>query len=148
MKQIDFVLTFLCSQFLEWSRNTKNSSVCFFSRDFTVVSLKDSFSEMNFNVTSNNDLVNAGDNELVNLAPFAFLSDCKLTTTRGKFLKCTEYAHILRSVYNWKTNSENNHVLTIELDRSDPRRKQELTLNGEATSRGRIGLGISFKSFG
>ena len=70
----------------------------------SVISLLDSYLELNFEVIKRIDksrYANGYDVQLVNFGPFALLFKCNLTTSCGKHLEDISHAHIVPLMYNY-----------------------------------------------
>ena len=85
--------------------NTANSQVYInFPREDSVISLLNSYLELNFDVlhaATNNKYVDGIDIRLVNPGPIALFSNCKLTTSSGKHLENIDHAHIVFYCINY-----------------------------------------------
>ena len=115
------------------TKNTANSHIYINkSREDSVISLLNSYLELNFDVlqaTTNNRYVDAKDIRLVNLGPIALFSNYKLTTSSGKHLQEISHAHIVSLIYKLFISSKDSDDLSIGLDRNRRRRKNELSNN-------------------
>ena len=113
--------------------NTANSQIYInIPREDSVISLLNSFIELNFDVlhaATNNRYVDANDIRLVNLGPIALFSNYKLTTSSGKHLEEISHAHIVSLMYKLLTSSKDSNDLSIGFDHSRNNRKRELTNN-------------------
>ena len=113
--------------------NTANSQIyIIIPREVSVISLLNSYIELNFDVSRvdiGNRYVDANDIRLVNLGPIAFFSNYKLTTASGKHLEEISHAHIVSLMYKLLTSSKDSNDLSIGFDRNRERRKNELTNN-------------------
>ena len=113
--------------------NTPNSQVyVFIPRENSVISLLNSYLELNFDVlhsATNNRYVDGIDIRLVNLGPIALFSNYKLTTSSGKHLENIDHAHIVSLMYKLLTSSRGNDDLSIGFERDCNRRQHELTKN-------------------
>ena len=111
--------------------NTANSQIYInLSREDSVISLLNSYLELNFDVLhakNNNRYEDANDIRLVNLGPIALFSNYKLTTSSGKHLEEISHAHIVSLIYKLLTSSKDGDDLSIGFDRDRGRRKNELT---------------------
>ena len=113
--------------------NTPNSQIYInIPREDSVISLLNSYIELNFDVLhavtgnrySDNDVV-----RLVNLEPIAFFSNYKLTTSSEKHSEDINHAHIVSLIYKLLTSSRGSDNLSIGFDRDRERRQEELTNN-------------------
>ena len=113
--------------------NTANSQVYInIPREDTVISLLNSYLELNFDVlhaTTNNRYVDNNDIRLVNLGPIALFSNYKLTTSSGKHLENIDHAHIVSLMYKLLASSKGSDDLSIGFDRDRNRRQRELSNN-------------------
>ena len=113
--------------------NTANSQIYInIPREDSVISLLNSFIELNFDVlhaATNNRYVDANDIRLVNLGPIALFSNYKLTTSSGKHLEEVSHAHIVSLMHKLLTSSKDSNGLSIGFDHSRNNRKRELTNN-------------------
>ena len=111
--------------------NTANSQVYMnIPREDTVISLLNSYLELNFDVlhaVNNNRYVDANDIRLVNLGPIALFSNYKLSTSSGKHLEEISHAHIVSLMYKLLTSSKDSDDLSIGFDRNRDKRKRDLT---------------------
>ena len=99
-------------------------------REDSVISLLNSYLELNFNVlhaATNNRYVDGNDIRLVNLGPISIFSNYKLTTSSGKHLENIDHAHIVCLMYKLITSSKGSDDLSIGFDRDRGRRQRELT---------------------
>ena len=97
-------------------------------REYSVISLLNSYLELNFDVlhaAANNRYVDGNDIRLVNLGPIALFSNYKLTTSSGKHLENTDHAHIVSLMYKLLTSSRGSDDLSIGFDRDRDRRQRE-----------------------
>ena len=97
-----------------------------------VISLLNSYIELNFGVlhaATGNGYADGDDIRLNNLGPIALFSNYKLTTSSGKHLQEISHAHIVSLMYKLLTSSKDYDDLSIGLDRSRDRRKDELAKN-------------------
>ena len=113
--------------------NTANSQIYInIPKEDSLISLLNSCFDLNFDVVHgvNNDR-HADNNEirLVNLGPFALLSNYKITTSSGKHLEEVSHAHIVSLMYKLITTSKGCDDLSIGFDRDRTRRRNELTNN-------------------
>ena len=90
-----------------------------------------SYLDLSFEVikADNSRYANGNDIRLVNLGPVALFSNLKLTTSSGKHLEDISHAHIVSLMYKLITSSKNSSDLSIGLDFSRNRRRDELALN-------------------
>ena len=101
-------------------------------REDTVISLLNSYIELNFDVVkaaTSNRYADADDIRLINLGPIALFSNYKLTTSSGKHLENIDHAHIVSLTYKLLSSSRDSDDLSIGFDRSRDRRKRELLNN-------------------
>ena len=113
--------------------NTPNSQIYInIPREDSVISLLNSYVDLNFEVTKRTDnsrYANGNDIRLVNLGPIALFSNFKLTTSSGKHLEDISHTHIVSLMYKLITSSKDSDDLYIGFDRSRNRRRDELALN-------------------
>ena len=113
--------------------NTPNSQIYInIPREDSVISLFNSYLDLNFEVVKKNDnsrYGNGNDIKLVNLGPIALFSNFKLTTSSGKHLEDISHAHLVSLMYKLITSSKNSDDLSIGFDRSATRRRAEITNN-------------------
>ena len=113
--------------------NTPNSQIYInIPREDSVISLLNSYLDLNFEVTKradNSRYANGNDIRLVNLGPIALFSNLKLTTSSGKHLEDIRHSHIVSLMYKLITSSKDSDDLSIGFDRSRNRRRDELALN-------------------
>ena len=113
--------------------NTANSQVYInVPREDSVISLLNSFLELNFDVLradNSNRYIDNNDIRLVNLGPIALFSNYKLTTHSGKHLENNDHAHTVSLIYKLITSSKGSDDLSIGFDRDRTRRRNELTNN-------------------
>ena len=111
--------------------NTTNSQVYINkSREDSVISLLNSYLELNFDVlhaANNNRYVDGKDMRLINLGSIALFSIYKLTTSSGKHLENIDHAHIVSLIYKLLRSSKGSDDLSIGFDRDRNRRQRELT---------------------
>ena len=113
--------------------NTANSQVYInIPREDSVISLLNSYLELNFDVLradNSNRYVDNNDIRLVNLGPIGLFSNYRLTTSSGKHLENIDHAHIVSLMYKLLTSSKGSDDLSIGFDRDRIRRRNELTNN-------------------
>ena len=113
--------------------NTSNSQVYInIPREDSVISLLNSYLELNFDVLradNSNRYVDNNDIRLVNLGPIGLFSNYRLTTSSGKHLENIDHAHIVSLMYKLLTSSKGSDDLSIGFDRDRTRRRNELTNN-------------------
>ena len=113
--------------------NTANSQVYInIPREDSVISLLNSYLELNFDVLradNSNRYVDNNDIRLVNLGPIGLFSNYRLTTSSGKHLENIDHAHIVSLMYKLLTSSKGSDDLSIGFDRDRTRRRNELTNN-------------------
>ena len=89
--------------------NTPNSQIYInVPREDTVISLLNSYIEVNFDVLKAdtiNRYADADDIRLINLGPIALFSNYKLTTSSGKHLENIDHAHIVSLMYKLLSSS-------------------------------------------
>ena len=111
--------------------NTPNSQTYInIPREDSVISLLNSYLDLNFEVIKKTDdsrYGNGNDIRLVNLAPIALFSNFILTTSSGKHLEDFSHAHLVSLMYKLLTSSKNSDDLSIGFDRSSARRRVEIT---------------------
>ena len=127
--------------------NTPNSQLYInIPREDSVISLLNSFIELNFDVlkaATSNRYADTDDIRLINLGPIALFSNYKLTASSGKHLEKIDHAHIVCLMYKLLSSSRDSDDLSISFDRSRDRRKREL-LNIK-TQKGKFHLRIYLK---
>ena len=102
------------------------------SREHSVVSVLNSYLDLNFEVIRTTDIsryANGNDIQLVNRGLIVSLSVFNLTTSSGKHYECISQAHIVFVSNGLITSSRGSHHLSIGFDRDRGRRQQELTNN-------------------
>ena len=113
--------------------NTPNSQIYInIPREDSVISLLNSYLDLNFEVVKradNSRYGNGNDIRLVNLGPVALFSNFKLTTSSGKHLEDISHAHLVSLMYKLITSSKDSNELSIGFDNSRNRRRDELALN-------------------
>ena len=113
--------------------NTANSQVYIkIPREHSVISLLNSFLELNFGVlhsATNIRYVDGIDIRLVNLGPIALFSNYRLKSSSGKHLENIDHAHIVSLMYKLLTSSKGSDDSSICFDRDRNRRQRELTKN-------------------
>ena len=113
--------------------NTTNSQIYInIPRDDSVISLLNSYLDLNFEVVKKTDDSRYGkgnDMILVNLGPIALFSKFKLTSSSGKDLEDISHAHLVSLMYKLITSSKNSDHLSIGFGRSSARRREEMTNN-------------------
>ena len=113
--------------------NTANSQIYInLPREDSVISLLNSYLELNFDVlqaNDNNRYADVNEIRLVNLGPIALFSNYKLTTSSGKHLEEISHAHIVSLMYKLLTSSKDSDDLSIGFDRDRGNRKRELSNN-------------------
>ena len=113
--------------------NTPNSQIYInIPREDSVISLLNSYLDLNFEVIKKTDdsrYGNGNDIRLVNLGPIALFSNFKLTTSSGKHIEGISHAHLVSLMYKLITSSKNSDDLSIGFDRSMARRRDEMTNN-------------------
>ena len=113
--------------------NTTKSQVYInIPREDSVISLLNSYLELNFDVlhaATNNRYVDGNNIRLVNLGCNGLFSNYKLTTSSGKHLENTDHAHIVSLRYKLLTSSKGSDDLSIGFDRDRIRRQLELSNN-------------------
>ena len=126
--------------------NTPNSQINInVPRKDSVISLLNSFLDLNFEVIKKDDsrYANASEIKLVNLGPIALFSNFKLTTSSGKHLEDINHAHLVSLMHKLITSSKGSDDLSIGFDRSSARRREEITNNKNV--RGKFHLRIMLK---
>ena len=113
--------------------NTPNSQIYInIPREDSVISLLNSYIDLNFEVIKKADNSRYGNDNyirLINLAPIALFSNFKLTTNSGKHLEDISHAHLVSLMYKIITSSKGSDDLSIDFDRSIERRRDEMTSN-------------------
>ena len=127
--------------------NTPNSQVYInIPREDTVISLLNSYIEINFDVlkaATSNRYADVDEIRLINLGPIALFSNYKLTTSSGKHLKNIDHAHIVSLMYKFLSSSRDTDDLSIGFDRSRDKRRRELLNN--KNQKGKFHLRIYLK---
>ena len=122
--------------------NTPNSQIYInIPREDSVISLLNSYNELNFDVlraTTRSRYADTDDMQLFNLGPNALFSNYKLTTSSGKHLENIDHAHIVSLMYKLLSSSRDSDDLSIGFDRSRDRRKRELLI--KKTQKGKFHL--------
>ena len=117
-------------------------------REDSVISLLNSYLDLNFEVIKKGDdsrYGNGNDIRLVNLAPIALFSNFKLTTSSGKHLEDISHAHLVSLMYKLVTSCKNSDDLSIGFDSSRARRKNEMTDNKNV--KGKYHVRVMLKNF-
>ena len=113
--------------------NTPNSQIYInIPREDSVISLLNSYLDLNFEVVKRADNSRYGDGNdirLVNLGPIALFSNFKLATSSGKHLEDISHAHLVSLMYKLITSSKDSNDLSIGFDNSRNRRRDELAQN-------------------
>ena len=113
--------------------NTPNSkNYINIPREDSVISLINSYLDLSFEVIQRADksrYANGNGIRLVNLGPVALFSNLKLTTSSGKHLEDISHAHLVSLMYKLITSSRDSNDLSIGIDNSRNRRRDELALN-------------------
>ena len=121
------------------TENTPNSQIYInIAREGSVSSLLQSYLDLNFEVikrADNSRYANGNDIRLVNLGSIALFSSFKLTTSSGKCLEDISHSHIVSLRFKLITFSKESNDLSVGLDRSHNRRKDELALNENIKSK-------------
>ena len=112
--------------------NTPNSQINInIPREDSVISLLNSYLDLNFEVVKradNSRYGNGNDIRLVNLGPVALFSNFILATSSGKHLEDISHAHLVSLMYKLITSSKDSNDFFIGFDNSRNRR-DELALN-------------------
>ena len=90
-------------------------------REDSVISLLINYLDLNSEVikkADNSRYTNGNILRVVNLAPLALFSDCKLTSCKGKHLVDISHAHIVSLIYKLIKTSRDANDLSIGFDRS------------------------------
>ena len=115
------------------TKNTPNIQIYInIPREDSVISLLNSYLDLKFEVIKKADKSrygNGNDTRLVNLGPFALLSNFKLTTSSGKHLEDISHAHLVSLMYKLITSSKDSNDLSIGFDNSRNTRRPELAVN-------------------
>ena len=101
-------------------------------REDSLISFLNSYLDLSFEFVKKADdsrYGNGNDIRLVNLGPIALFSNFKLTTSSGKHLEETSHAILVSLMYKLITSSKNSDDLSIGLDRSMAKRREEMTNN-------------------
>ena len=102
--------------------------------------------DLNFEVikkADNSSYGNGNDIRLVNLGPIALFSSFKLITNSGKHLEDISHAHIVSLMYKLITSSKVSDDLSIGIERSSGRRRDDMTINKNV--KGKFYLGMLMK---
>ena len=122
--------------------NTTNSQIYInLPREDSVISLLNSFLDLNFEVIRKADdsrYGNGNDIGLVNLGLIALFSNYKLTTSTGKHLEDFSHTHLVSLMYKLMTSSKNNDDLSIRFDRSRNNRRDELAQNNNVKCKNHV----------
>ena len=98
-------------------------------RQDSAFSLKGSNLELEFEtihiVGNHDDHEKTDDKRLVNLAQIALYSEHKMTTSSGKDLGRIDYAHVMSLLSKLLTSNKDSYDLSIGIDESNQKRKQE-----------------------
>ena len=111
---------------------TKSQVYIIIPREDSVISLLNSYLELNFNVlhaATNNRYVDGNNIRLVNLGPIGLFSNYKLTAYSGKHLGNIDQAHVVSLMHKLLTSSRGSNDLFIGFYRDRNRRQRELTNN-------------------
>ena len=113
--------------------NTANSQVYInIPREDSVISLLNSYLELNFDVLRADNInryIDNNDIRLVNLGPISLFSNYRLRTSSGKHLENIDHAHLVSLMYKLITSNKGSDDLSIGFDRDRTRRRNELTNN-------------------
>ena len=113
--------------------NSANSQIyIIIAREDGVVSLLNSYLELNFDVLHAANINRYADNKdikLVNLGPISLLSKYKVATSSVEYLKNIEHGHIACLMYKFFTTARRCDELCIGFDRCRDGRQRELTNN-------------------
>ena len=111
--------------------NTPNSQIfIIIPREDSVISSLKSYLDLNFEVIKKAENIRYGDGNdtmLVHVRPFALFSKFKLRTSSGKHLEDTCHDHIVSLMYTLISSAEDTNDLSIGLDHSHNRTRDELT---------------------
>ena len=102
------------------------------SREDSVISLLNSYLDLNFEVIKKADdssYANGNVIKLVYLCPVALFSNFKMTTSSGKHLEGNNHARLVSLMYKLITSSKGSDDLSIGFNRSSARRQEEITNN-------------------
>ena len=109
--------------------NTASSQIYInIPREDSLISLLNSYIDLNFDVLHANDdtrYVNNDEIRLVNLGPVALFTNYKLTTSSGKHLEEVSHAHIVSLMYKLITTAKECDDLSVGFDRDRTRRRNE-----------------------
>ena len=126
---------------------TPNSQICFIiPRENFVISLLNSYLDLNFEVikkADNSRYGNGNDIRLLTFGAIALFSNFKLTTSSGKHLEDISHAHLVSLMYKLITSSKESNDLSIGFNRSRNIRKDELARNNNV--KGKYHLRILLK---
>ena len=126
--------------------NTNSQVYINIPREDSVISLLNSYLELNFDVlhaATNNRDVDGNDLRLVILGSIGLFSNYKLTTSSGKHLENIDHAHIVSSMYKLLSSSKGSDDLSFGFDRDRGRRQRALTNN--KTQKGKFHVRIYLK---
>ena len=101
-------------------------------REDSVISLLNSYLDLNFEVLKKADKSRYGNGnviKLVNMAPIALFSNFNLTTSSGNHLEDFSHAHLVSLMYKLITSIKDSDDLSIGFDRSSARQQAEMTNN-------------------
>ena len=95
------------------------------------ISLKESYFELDFNVThragAHNRYADGDHLRLVNLGPIAFFNKYRLTSSSGKQIEEVENAHVICLMHKLLSSGRDSDDLSIGFHRSNGVRERELT---------------------
>ena len=113
--------------------NTLNSRIYIkIPRELSVISLLNSFLDLNFEVfkkADNSRYGNGIDIRRITLGAIALFSNFKLTTSSGKQLEDISHAHLVSLMYKLITSTKDSNDLSIGFNRSRNIRKDKLAPN-------------------
>ena len=102
-------------------------------REDSAISLKDSYLEIDLNVTHSScahaRYVDGVHIRLVNLGPIALFDKYRLTSSSGREIEETENAHVICLMHKLISSSRDSDGLSIGFHRSNAVREKELTNN-------------------
>ena len=127
--------------------NTPNSQIYInITGEDSVISLLNSYLELNSEVIKKADNNRYGDGKvirLVNIGPIAFFRNFKLTTSSRKYLEVNSHAEIVSLLYILRPSSRGSDDLSIGFDRDRKKRRDELTR--KKNTKGKYNLRIMLK---
>ena len=100
-------------------------------RDDSVISLLNSYLEINFDVlhaATGNIYVDNIDTRLIKLGPVDLISNYKLKASSGRHLEDISHAHMVSLMYKLITSARDTDDLSVGSDRDRGKRQHELSI--------------------